>query len=295
MAATAVHPFRQPPTPEGQQQSGSQFVQMQDGAAGPGFDIHQEEVRVLEKRGRRLRRAALAMGIFLVISIICTCYSFFAIRWNLIDYFQPEKTHYVIEERIGAFRFGVLCETLMIIAETFIGILMGIILIGAGVNPAMSVMVVTFKIIQQAICGANAITLVAALLLYDPANRYSSVIQAFFYSDWTLGIGQNLAYLFLLINRYGHIFSECKFHRQVQPSLIWFGFWLRFTSVLSDANMLINALFFSLCPNSVLWYPVGSLWFRNCHVGCLPTFPWILHCCLRPMLHPEFLALPLLA
>ena len=211
MAATAVHPFRQPPTPEGQQQSGSQFVQMQDGAAGPGFDIHQEEVRVLEKRGRRLRRAALAMGIFLVISIICTCSSFFAIRWNLIDYFQPEKTHYVIEERIGAFRFGVLCETLMIIAETFIGILMGIILIGAGVNPAMSVMVVTFKIIQQAICGANAITLVAALLLYDPANRYSSVIQAFFYSDWTLGIGQNLAYLFLLINRYGHIFSECKF------------------------------------------------------------------------------------
>lgn len=210
MAATAVHPFHGPPGNKGPpiHAPGGNFVQMKDGAGPPMFDIDAEEARVWEKKGRRLRRAALGMGILMAISIVCQLYSLIVVRWAIIDYYQPEKTAYQIIDRIGAFKFGLFCDTIMIIADSFVGILMGMILVGSGVNPAMSVMVVVFRVIQQAILGANTINMMAALVLLDPTNRLYNVIQTYFYSDWTLGIGQNLAYLFLIINRYGHIYSE---------------------------------------------------------------------------------------
>jgi Domain of unknown function (DUF4386) len=208
MAATAVHPFH-PATTRAPAPAGH-FVQMQDAGGPTQFDVEAEEARVWEKKGRRLRRAALAMGILMAVSILCLLYSLIVVRWAIIDYSQPEKTAYQIVDRIGAFKFGLMCDTVMILADSFIGILMGLILIGAGVTPAVSVMVVAFRIIQQAILGANTINMLAALVLLDPNNRLYNVIQTYFYSDWTLGIGQNLAYLFLVINRYGHIYSECK-------------------------------------------------------------------------------------
>jgi hypothetical protein len=140
----------------------SQFVQMPDEEA-----IYQQEVLVMDKRGRRLRRAAMAAGICQIISICCTIYTTVAIRWVLIEWEQPEKTAYAISENLAMFKVGILSDTVVTVVDTLVGVLIGMILIGAGVNPATSVLIIVFKIIQQAIMGANVIFMIAAGILVD--------------------------------------------------------------------------------------------------------------------------------
>jgi hypothetical protein len=183
----------------------SQFVQMPDEEA-----IYQEEVMVMDKRGRRLRRAALAAGICLVISIVCTIYTTVAIRWVLIEWDQPEKTAYAISESLFSFKLGILSDTILTVVDTLVGVLIGMILIGAGVNPATSVLIIVFKIIQQAIMGANVIFMIAAGILVDEDLPIYGTIKNYFYSDYQPPIGTQMTYLFLLINKYGQIFAQGK-------------------------------------------------------------------------------------
>jgi hypothetical protein len=186
-------------------ESSQQFVQMSDDELA-----FQQEVEQLEKRGKRLRRAALTAGIFSVISIIATIYTTIAVRWVLIEWQQPEKTAYQISESIVAYKFGVIGDILTVICDTFVGVLLGLILIGAGVNPATSSIIIAFKIVQQAINGANVLFGIAAGLLLDENLPISDVIQKYFYSDNMPPIGTQIAYMFLMLNQYGHYFMQSK-------------------------------------------------------------------------------------
>ena len=206
MAAKAVHPFAHegkasPLTEE------NQFVQMRDGQE-PSYEYDEVEALEMEKRGRRLRRAALTAGILSVFSILCLIYSTVAIRWVIVDWSNPEKTAYKISDSIRAFQVGIFCDTLLVVLETFVGVLIGLILIGAGVNPAMSVLTVVFKIMQQAVMGANIIHLFVASILLDKNIALNSVIKTYFFSDYAGTMGSNMAYLFLVINKYGNIFAQ---------------------------------------------------------------------------------------
>ena len=181
------------------------FVQMTDEEA-----LYHEEAMIMEKRGRRLRRAALTAGIFQAVAITCLLYTAITVRWVLIEWQQPERTVYEIGNSMGLFKMGIFADTVMVISETFVGVLIGLILIGAGVNPATSSLVIVFKVVAAAIMGANVIFMIAAGLLVDEDLPIYKVIENYFYSDYQPPIGTQMAYYMLLINKYGLTFAQGK-------------------------------------------------------------------------------------
>jgi len=180
-----------------------QFIQMTDSEA-----VYEEECQKLEKRGRRLRRAALSTGILTIISILCTIYTTIAVRWVLIEWQQPEKTMYEITEALPMFKIGIFFDLVVSIVDVVIGVTLGLILVGAGVNPATAVTICTFKIVQQAISAANIIFLVATSLLLDSSSPIYDIVQKYFYSDNMPPIGTQISYMFLLMNQYGHYMQQ---------------------------------------------------------------------------------------
>jgi hypothetical protein len=217
MAATAVQPFDHEAQGQPALAEGNHFVQMRDGQppASPNdgmMFMNEEEALAIEKRGRRLRRAGLLAGILSVVSIVCMIYTTIAVRWIMVDWTNPELTAYRIADNMIAFKIGILGDITMIILQTFITVLIGMILIGAGVNPAISIMSVVFKILQLAIMGANVIHLFVASILLDRDLAIGSIITSTFFSDdnATDSMGQNLVYLFLVMNKYGNIFAQGK-------------------------------------------------------------------------------------
>jgi hypothetical protein len=180
-----------------------QFIQMTDSEA-----VYDEECNKLEARGKRLRRAALLTGILTVVSILCTIYTTIAVRWVLVEWSQPEKTAYDISENMAAFKLGTFLEIVVCIVDVVIGITLGLIMVGAGVNPATAVTICTFKVVQQAISAANIIFLVGAGLLLDSSSPIYDVIQKYFYSDNMPPIGTQLSYLLLLVNQYGFYLQQ---------------------------------------------------------------------------------------
>jgi hypothetical protein len=182
-----------------------QFIQMTDSEA-----VYEEECQKLEKRGKRLRRAALTTGILTVISIIATIYTTIAVRWVLVEWQQPEKTAYEITESMAAFKIGIFLELLVCVVDVVVGITLGLIMVGAGVNPATAVTICTFKIVQQAVSAANIIFLVGAGLLLDASSPLYEVVQKYFYSDNLPPIGTQLSYLLLVVNQYGFYMQQSK-------------------------------------------------------------------------------------
>jgi len=181
----------------------NQFIQMSDSEA-----IYEDECEKLEKRGKRLRRAALMTGILTVISIVCTIYTTIAVRWALVEWQQPEKTVYQIQDGMLAFKLGVFLELVVCVVDVVIGVTLGLIIVGAGVNPATAVTICTFKVVQQAISASNIIFLVGAGLLLDVNSPLYDVVQKYFYSDNMPPIGTQLSYLLLLVNQYGYYLQQ---------------------------------------------------------------------------------------
>lgn len=180
-----------------------QFVQMSDEEA-----IYQENVAMMEKRGRRLRRAALTAGIFQAVSIVCMIYSTIAIRWVLIEWQQPEKTMYQIGESIGMFKVGIISDGLNSVADTMVGVLLGLILIGAGVNPATASLIIVFKVIQQAVMAINIVFMFIASVMVDENLAIYKTISNYFFSDNMPPIGAQISYVMLLLNKYGIILGQ---------------------------------------------------------------------------------------
>ena len=182
-----------------------QFIQMSDEEA-----IYQESVALMEKRGRRLRRAALTAGFFQAVSIVCMIYSTIAIRWVLIEWQEPERTVYSIAENMGMFKVGLLSDGLTAVADTLVGVLIGLILIGAGVNPATSACIIVFKVLQQAIMSFNIVFMMIVGVMVDDNLSIYKTIQNYFYSDNMPPIGPQISYVMLLLNKYGTVFAEGK-------------------------------------------------------------------------------------
>lgn len=186
-------------------ENADQFIEMTESEV-----VFDDECEKLEKRGRRLRRAALSTGILTIISILCTIYTTIAVRWVLIEWQQPEKTIYEITEALFVFKVGIFFDIVVCITDIAIGVTLGLIMVGAGVNPATAVTICTFKVVQQAISAANIIFLVGANLLLDPNSAIADVIQQYFYSDNMPPIGTQISYLLLLINQYGYYIQQSK-------------------------------------------------------------------------------------
>eukprot|EP00339_Tiarina_fusa_P002488 CAMPEP_0117045108 /NCGR_PEP_ID=MMETSP0472-20121206/31218_1 /TAXON_ID=693140 ORGANISM="Tiarina fusus, Strain LIS" /NCGR_SAMPLE_ID=MMETSP0472 /ASSEMBLY_ACC=CAM_ASM_000603 /LENGTH=292 /DNA_ID=CAMNT_0004757007 /DNA_START=41 /DNA_END=919 /DNA_ORIENTATION=- len=257
----------------------TEFVQMTDEEA-----MYQEEAMIMEKRGRRLRRAALTAGIFQAISIVCIMYTAITVRWVLIEWNQPERTAYEIGNSIGLFKMGIVADTTMVISETFVGVLLGLILIGAGVNPATSSLIITFKVVATAIMGANVIFMIAAGLLLDENLPIYKTVSQYFYSDYQPPIGTQLAYLMLLINKYGltfaQVFSGVHLGLLGFTIVMWgvFPRWMGYTILLAGPMLILNSFLIFVMPGYdgaisfffMIPYFVGTIWLAG---WCLVNTP----------------------
>ena len=170
--------------------------------------VYDQEVMALEMRGKRLRRAALAAGIFQSLSVISSAYTIFAIQWLLIEWMMPDKTAFLIQENWTLWNFGILFQILSTVSDVLVAVLLGMIFIGAGVNPASSILVVILKIVQQSIVGVAVACMVLVGIFVDEDNALAYTMKNYFYSDNLPPIGIQIAYLFLLLNRYGIILSQ---------------------------------------------------------------------------------------
>ena len=181
------------------------FVKMSDEEA-----LYHTEALIMEKRGRRLRRAALLAGVMQVAGIVCLLYTTITVRWVLIEWQQPERTAYEIGNNMGLFKMGIFADVSMVVVELFVGVLLGLILIGAGVNPATSSLIIVFKVIAAAIAAANIFFMIGAGILLDENLPVYKVIQNYFFSDYEPPIGTQMAYYMLLINKAGFTLSQGK-------------------------------------------------------------------------------------
>jgi len=215
---------------------------------------YQEECDKLAARGKRLRRAALSTGILTVISILCTIYTTIAIRWVLIEWQQPEKTAYSITESMAAFKIGIFFDLVVCLLDIVIGVTLGLILVGAGVNPATAVTLCTFKIVQQAVSAANLIFLIAAGLLLDDNLPIAEVIQKYFYSDNMPPIGTQISFLLLMINQYGHYLSQVfggVYMFMLGFTIVLWGVFPRYmgyTMCLAGGGYVLNSCLFLFWP-----------------------------------------------
>jgi predicted nucleic acid-binding Zn ribbon protein len=275
--AVAVYPFHYSFDQQAEQEE-NQFVQMQEGKVQDEQYCDEAEAAAMEKRGRRLRRAALIAGIMYAIIIICTVYSTVAVQWVLIDWNQPELTTYNIVDNMAIFRIGIFTDSLLVILDTCVGVLIGLILIGAGVNPAMSVLTVVFKILQCAIAGANIIHLLIVSILLDDNLAVHSVIKTYVNSDYS----QSTVFLFLLAHRFGYIFSQGK-----KALLIVYD---TPPCTRRSSSKFYSLLFISVCRSSN-----GFFWIHHYYVGCLPSLFGIHHLFVLSCLHQRLGSLLLLA
>mmetsp|Transcript_58485 Transcript_58485/g.143046 ORF Transcript_58485/g.143046 Transcript_58485/m.143046 type:complete len:287 (-) Transcript_58485:408-1268(-) len=225
------------------------FIQMSDEEAA-----YQQEVEKLEKRGKRLRRAALACGIFALISIIWTIYTTITVRWFLIEPLQPERTAYQIAESMAAYKWGIFGDISVVISDTMVGALLGLILVGAGVTPATSSILVVFKVLQQAINGANILFMIAAGLLLDESLPTYQVVQKYFYSDNMPPIGTQIAYMFLMLNQYGHYFAQILagvFFGLLGFTIVFWGVfprWMGYTMFVAGPCYIVNSCLYLFWP-----------------------------------------------
>mmetsp|Transcript_4593 Transcript_4593/g.11811 ORF Transcript_4593/g.11811 Transcript_4593/m.11811 type:complete len:294 (-) Transcript_4593:315-1196(-) len=226
-----------------------QFVQMSDSEA-----IYEQECEKLEKRGKRLRRAALTTGVLTVISIICTIYTTIAVRWVLIEWQQPEKTAYEITENMLMFKAGIFLELVVCVVDVIIGITLGLIIVGAGVNPATAVTICTFKIVQQAVSAANIIFLVGASILLDTNSALYDIVQKYFYSDNMPPIGTQISYLLLVINQYGYYTQQIfggMYMIMLGACICMWGVFPRYLGMsmwLAGAGYIVNSSLFLFFP-----------------------------------------------
>lgn len=197
----------------------SEFVVMENGVDGllsPEEDeatvatkiAYEQEIKALEMRGERLRRAALAAGACQALSVVSSTYTLFAIRWWLLDWMMPDKTAFLIQESITLWNIGIGFQILSTVADVLVGALLGLIFIGAGVNPASSALVVILKIVQQSIVGFAVVCMVLVGVFVDDNNALAYTMKNYFYSSNLPAIGTQVSYLLLLLNRYGMVLSS---------------------------------------------------------------------------------------
>lgn len=197
--ATATHH-----APVADPESAADFMKLQDDEIA----VLQEEVEALELRGQRLRRAAFSAGICQSISVLCSTYVIFAVRWALLDWSMLDKTIYNIQSNWAIWNVGVFAEILGCVANTLVGVLLGMIMIGAGVNAASSSMIILFKLMEQVIVGVSIVSLILVGVFVNEDNALSSTIKYYYYSDAFPQTGMQISYVLLLMNRYGIIFSQ---------------------------------------------------------------------------------------
>jgi len=195
--------------PEPDPECTAEFMQMQDMQIQEHHvAILQEEVEELAMRGKRLRSAAMGAGLCQTISVLCSSYVTFAIRWMLLDWSMIDKTIYNIQSNWGVWNLGVFAEILGCVTNTLVGVLLGMILVGAGVNPASSSLIILFKLMEQVIVGIAIVSMIMVGIFVYEGNAMSTTIRYYFYSDAFPEIGMQISLFLLLLNKYGIIFSH---------------------------------------------------------------------------------------
>ncbi|CAJ1950598.1 unnamed protein product [Cylindrotheca closterium] len=195
--------------PEPDPECRAEFMQMDEMKVQQHHvEILQEEVEELAMRGKRLRSAAVGAGICQSVAVLCSSYLVFAIRWMLLDWDMIDKTIYNIQSNWIFWNVGVLAEIVGCVSNTLVGVLVGMIMIGAGVNPASCSLIILFKLMEQVIVAIAIIAMIMVGIFVYEDNAMSTTIKYYFYSDSFPQIGMQISFFLLLLNKYGIIFSH---------------------------------------------------------------------------------------
>lgn len=166
--------------------------------------------RLDPREAEKLRRLGLASGICYVITIVCGLTAEFGFRGRMIDYSDPQGTADTIQANPVRFRQGMLVDLTMSCADIAVSVLLGLILVKAKANATLSLTLVVFRLMQQAVIVVNLLNMFAASLLLDKSMHPTMTVNSV-----VLGISEfqpvALSYFFLTLHKYGYLLALILF------------------------------------------------------------------------------------
>jgi hypothetical protein len=151
-------------------------------------------------------------GIFYLLIILCGMTADVWVRGSLIDFSSISSTCENISQDASLFRLGILADLTMCISDAFVAVLLAAIFVYAGANPVLAISSSVFRFLQTATIAMNLLHMLAAAVLLDSRYQFADAL-----AEGSLGtadgasIGSDIAYLFLLVHKYGYLLALSKF------------------------------------------------------------------------------------
>ena len=176
------------------------------------------------------------------------------IRGSILgDYSDPESMATNIQGKPGAFRLALMLDMTMSCSDVFISFLLGGILIASGANSLLSMIAMSFRLMQQAVLATNLLHMFAASLLLDPTLPFAPIVDELWATDSAgTSTSESLGYLFLLLHKYGYLLALIFFGISLflfgYVVLVWgvFPKWLGVALALAGIGYVMDSSLFFL-------------------------------------------------
>ena len=159
---------------------------------------------------------AKACGLLYLTIFVCRMVSELGVRAVLIDFSSIATTVNNISQEPELFRAGLVADLVMCCADTGVAVLLAAIFIHAGVNPIPTITMSVFRFLQTVTISLNLLHMFVASILLDDNYAFSNVIKdsalgnATLATDQASTVGHDIAYLFLLVHKYGYLLALSK-------------------------------------------------------------------------------------
>lgn len=177
-----------------------------------------------------VKHCCFLAGWLYCVVIVCGLTSELGFRGSLLNFDNVFTTARNISNHPERLRWALILDMIMSCADVVISILVGFILFRAGASPIWSFTAVAFRFLQQAVLATNLLHMFAASLLLDDTLPIASVVETAFVGSsnaspttatTTLTSKESLAFLFLLLHKYGYLLA-----------LIFFGLSMLLTGIV---------------------------------------------------------------
>lgn len=164
----------------------------------------------------RLQVYSQACGLLYLMVILCGMTAQWGVRDTLVDFDSISNTIDNITEFPVFFRFGFMVDITMCCCDAGVAVLLGAILLHAGANPVLAITTSVFRFLQTCIIAMNLMHMFVASILLDPNYYFADVIGSSSLQhredgDGTSTHAHDIAYMFLVVHKYGYLLALSKF------------------------------------------------------------------------------------
>mmetsp|Transcript_15473 Transcript_15473/g.24275 ORF Transcript_15473/g.24275 Transcript_15473/m.24275 type:complete len:273 (-) Transcript_15473:172-990(-) len=160
---------------------------------------------------KKLRRWGLSTGLLYVVIIVCGIVAEVGIRGKVIDFSSIEQTAENIRSNPKSLRYSLMLDVIMGCSDVFVSILLGFILVTAGVDPILSIASSGFRYLQQAVIACCLMFLFAASMLLDENMDaiigVGTAIESLSSGEQGVDAAESLAFFFLAMHKYGYLLA----------------------------------------------------------------------------------------